>query len=262
MALLDSQYLHRELNTAVIGQRLEIIEELDSTNNHLLALSEDPAAHGAVVIAERQTAGRGRLSRAWHSPKGASLMLSVLLRLHEDEPAARTMLLWTALAVRQAVADVNGVHADIKWPNDLVVQGRKLCGILIESRAVSGGSRAYVIGIGLNCLQHANHFPPELRTRATSLELECTEAVDRAAVARGVIIGLDHWHEQARRRAPEWIRDAWLGCALSLGDRLHLRQGGEEYTGRVVELDPQASIVLELEGGGRRLFDPHTTSVG
>ncbi len=261
MSLLSAEDLQQDLTVQTIGQTLEIHEEIDSTNDYLLAAANYPGVHGRVVIAERQTAGRGRLRRSWHSPKGASLMLSTIVRCAPDACEARTILLWSALAVRHAIASVCQIDTRIKWPNDLVVADRKLCGILIESRSVGKDERVFVVGIGLNCLQHASHFPPELSNRATSLDLESDVAIDRGAVARGVIEQLDHWYHLASTHTAEFVRDAWMACALSLGHRLHLQSAGRRYSGRVVELDPQAGILVELEQGGRRLFDPHTTSV-
>lgn len=258
--LLDLQELRRELSARVLGRRLEIHEELRSTNGRALQCTDEPDAHGLVVLAEWQASGRGRLARSWHSPKGASVLLSVLLRLDPHCSSARCILLWSALAACDAIEQASGVRPLIKWPNDLVVSGLKLAGILIESKPV-GLQRAFVIGIGVNCLQHAGHFPPEIRGIATSLDMESPSAVDRLAVTRAMIASLDEWLERSARMTAEQIKRAWLERAVPLGTRLHLDSGGRRFSGRIIELDPEAGILMELEHGGRRLFDPYTTSV-
>lgn len=235
-------------------------DELPSTNSYTLERASSADDDGLVVFAERQSAGRGRFTRDWHSPRGASVLLSCLIRLSDTAPAARRIVLWSALAVRQAIWDCCALDTDIKWPNDLVVSGRKLSGILIESRPVGGGQRAYVIGVGVNCLQHESHFPEGLRAQATSLDLACPQPVDRQAVARALIHELDAWMHRAMSMDGHTLRDHWLEHAVPLGHRLRLVSQDRTFVGRLIELDPDAGILVELEEGGRRLFDPHTTS--
>ncbi|MCG3137338.1 MAG: Bifunctional ligase/repressor BirA [Phycisphaerae bacterium] len=246
---------------ALIGRQVEVHDELDSTNSRGLALADDSRYHGLVVFAEKQSAGRGRLQRPWQSPKGASLLCTVVLQLDPQSRVAEGLWLWSALAVQQAVRTACALNSEIKWPNDLLCRGRKLCGILIESRSLVDGRRGYAVGIGLNCLQQEAHFPPELRSRATSLELECHQPIDRLQVAQKLLEALEMWRQQADLLDGEELKSCWLEHAQPLGRRLTLLSEGVNYSGSLIDLDPQAGLLVQLDNGGRRLFAPHTTTL-
>ncbi len=263
--LLNARQLQDRLNTKIIGQRLEVHEELSSTNTFALERANDAANHGLVLFAEKQTAGRGRMGRTWHAPKGAAVLCSTLLLLDPDSSSAQGILLWSALAVREALHDVCGVDTLIKWPNDLLAGGRKICGILIESKPSAAGRRAYAIGVGINCLQHADHFPPDIRGHATSLELESDQPVDRLHVARQLLMRLDAWLERTAARSGELaavdLRSEWSRHALPLGKRLRILSEGRRFSGTLIELDPEGGILIETDEGGRKLFSAYTTTI-
>ncbi len=263
--LLNARQLQDHLTTKIVGRRLEVHEELTSTNMLALERGNDAANHGLVLFAEKQTAGRGRMGRTWHAPRGAAGLCSTLLFLDPDSPAARGILLWSALAVREALHDVCGVDTIIKWPNDLVTGGRKICGILIESKPCADGRRAYAIGVGINCLQHADHFPPEIRGHATSLDLESDQPVDRLQVSRQLLVRLDAWLERSAARSGEPaavdLRSEWSRHALPLGKRLRILSEGRRFSGTLIELDPEGGILVETDEGGRKLFSAYTTTI-
>ena len=259
--LLNARQLQDDLNTKIVGRRLEVHEELSSTNTLALERVNDAANHGLVLFAEKQTAGRGRMGRTWHAPKGAAVLCSTLLFLDPDSPSARGILLWSALAVREALHDVCGVDTIIKWPNDLLANGKKICGILIESKPYADGRRAYVIGVGINCLQHVDHFPPEIRGHATSLDLESDQPVDRLQVARHVLVRLDAWFERSGAPADVDLRSEWSRHALPLGKRLRILCEGRRFSGTLIELDPEGGILVETDEGGRKLFSAYTTTI-
>ena len=170
-----------------------------------------------------------------------------------------TLTLAAGVATCDAVvAAATDIEATIRWPNDVCVRGRKLAGTLIESRSLQG-ERAYVIGVGVNCLQHAGHFDESLRGLATSLEAESRDVISRLTVARRLLIELDRW--LAERPDAQALRQAWLDRAEPLGQHIHLRQAGHDYVGVTVDVDPAAGLVVQLAGGGRRVFDPATTSL-
>ncbi len=259
--LLNARQLQDDLNTKIVGRRLEVHEELSSTNTLALERANDAANHGLVLFAEKQTAGRGRMGRTWHAPKGAAVLCSTLLFLDPDSPSGRGILLWSALAVREALHDVCSVDTIIKWPNDLLAGGRKICGILIESKPSADGRRAYAIGVGINCLQHADHFPPEIRAHATSLDLESDQPVDRVHVARQVLMYLDAWLERSGELAAVDLRSEWSRHALPLGKRLRILSEGRQFSGTLIELDLEGGILVETDEGGRKLFSAYTTTI-
>lgn len=246
-----------------VGRRIVWLEEAASTNAVALDAATEPDADGLVVLADYQTAGRGRLGRQWLSPRGASVLCSVLIVGPEDASHAYAGRLNMAAAVAacEAISDTTEVRPAIKWPNDLRVDGKKIGGILIESRPLAGESRAYVVGFGINCLQHSGHFPPELRGTAGSLEMATSHPVDRLAVARALIQRLD------QRLGPgDWERSPtlhpdWLGLAETIGQRITLRTQGAEYSGRTLAVDPVGGLTVQLDGGRPMWFDPLLTSV-
>lgn len=257
-ATLQEASIVEGLRLGRVGRQVEVHGTLDSTNRLAWRRLAKGGVDGLVVLAEHQSAGRGRFGRRWECPRGAGVLMS--LALHE--PAGRlngnTLALLSAAAAVDAIERATAVSAEIKWPNDLVVQGRKLAGILIESRPGSGW---FVVGIGINCLQHRRHFPAEWQDSATSLELETDQPVDRTPVVRHLLVELDRWLTDPGRWQADVLRAEWLRRALPLGGRIHLRQAGQEFVGQVLDVDPSAGLVVQLEGGGRRWFDAANTSV-
>ena len=264
--------------TGSSGRKIEVVDSAPSTNDLAWARAQEPDADGLVIFAEHQSAGRGRLGRAWESPRGAGLLCSVLLiEQPASEPTGHTGVgprlgLLAAVACCDAIRDAAGVGVEIKWPNDLLVRGRKLGGILVESRAVAppddfaagaGGlvRTAHVVGIGINCLQHRAHFPEPLRERATSLDLEAAGPIDRSTLARALLRHLDHWYADIQAHDDAEVKRAWLQRAAPLGQRVKLLHRGRRYEGHVVDLDPTAALVVQLDEGGRQVFDAATTTI-
>jgi len=248
---------------ARLGGRVDVLDSVGSTNEAALAAARDGVPDGYVVFAEHQTAGRGRLGRTWCSPRGASVMVTVLLVEGRGRPVpeAHQLGLIAAIATTEAIAEATGVTALIDWPNDVVIGDRKVAGILVESRSVEGRGRAFAIGIGINCLQHQRHFPAELQSRATSLDLESSVAVNRGVVAGALLERLDGWLADSLKWRPADVRAAFLNHSSPLGRRIRLRFEGQVFEGQVVDLDPSSDLVVQLDTGGRRLFPAATTSV-
>ena len=260
------------------GPGVQAVSSTASTNDLAWERLGTDGADGLVILAEHQTVGRGRLGRTWESPRGASLLGSVLLVEPAVPAEGRQVVpgsqlgLIAAVACADAIAETTGARVGLKWPNDLMAQGRKLGGILVESRVVAAKAErgqpapaapgvAYVVGIGINCLQHRGHFPPELRDRATSLDLVSPGPVDRNALARAVLVQLDRWFADLSALSGVVVRRAWLERSAPLGERIRLQYDGRRYSGHVIDLDPTASLVVQLDEGGRRLFEADRTSV-
>ena len=245
--------------TKRVGRRIVTLAECTSTND--LALAElDRTRDGDVFLAEYQTAGRGRLGNRWEAPRAGSILLSV--RLVEQYSTARwaRLSLAAGIAVHDAVRRAAGVLATLKWPNDVLVGAKKLAGILIEAKPHQGDTHLAAVGIGINCLQHRGHFPPELRDRATSLDLESDQPVDRREVVRCLIAALDRWLDPQALAEPQRLKDEWCRRSRLIGSRLRLRESNKIYSGIVVDLDPDAGILVALDEGAQRLFCPLTTA--
>ena len=256
--------LHGALRVGRVGRQIIYRPTTTSTIDEAWQLFESAPAvevDGAVVLADYQTAGRGRLGRTWHTPRGAGLLLSLLLVDEDGDLEGGALALLLAVAVCDAVTPTLDVPPRIKWPNDVLVDGRKLAGILIESRLHANGVRGYVVGIGINCLQQEGHFPPELAKSATSLELQSARPVDRTDVVVRLLTELERRLTEQQADGGEGLRQAWRERAEPPGHRIALRQRGKDYTGVVLDVDPSAGLVVQVDGGGVRLFDAAETTV-
>jgi len=256
---LDTEGIRRSLTPRWVGRRIDYLPDCDSTNAEAIRrLAVEPkACDGLVLIAEHQTAGRGRLGRSWHAPRGASLLMTAVIA--GEAAAASRVVLAAGIAIREAVHETCGVDAELAWPNDVYVRGRKLAGVLVEAARPVGGAAMLAIGVGVNCLQHARHFPAEIRERATSLEIESHAAVSREAVAIGLLRRLDELIPPAMWVADEALALRWREHSADIGRRAELIHAGRKYSGTVVDIDPSHGIWLQLDGGGRMRFDPLTT---
>lgn len=228
------------LNTQVVGRRFRVFDVLDSTNTY--ALEEGRA--GDVIVADRQTAGRGRQGRTWYSAPGLGLWFTVVF----EGPPEQELVYAAALAVRDAAAEQAALR--LKWPNDLLLNGKKVCGILIEHR---DGRTA--LGIGVNVHHRPEDFPEELRAKASSLAHETQQPWDRGELLRGILQGLD---KRVMLVGSGGGEDLWREWASACGlEGRRIATGGQE--GRVVEIDRSGAIVLETPTGLQRVHSGDIT---
>jgi BirA family biotin operon repressor/biotin-[acetyl-CoA-carboxylase] ligase len=244
-------------DTERIGRRVLVFDEVDSTNTRGLALAATEAETDALVlIADRQTAGRGQYGRVWQSPPGSSLLMSVVLRPPAELRRPVILTAWAAVSVAEAVLALAGAQARIKWPNDLLVRGKKVCGILIEQTGTTAGGVTTVAGIGLNLTQTTDEFARANLPDATSLDIVSGGCIDARAAAGVVIRKLDL--EYARLLAGERVavEADWKWRVGLLGRHVVLEHpGGAETTGRLRDM---AFDGLEIEGadGSVRVVAP------
>jgi BirA family biotin operon repressor/biotin-[acetyl-CoA-carboxylase] ligase len=215
---------------------------VDSTQTIAFALAERGAADRTVVVADSQRAGRGRHGRPWHDEPGASLLCSILIRPRLPRPQWPLLSLVAGVAVARALRRETGIDARLKWPNDVVVDGRKLAGILLESRFTA--APAVVIGIGINVGQR--EFPLELAASATSVRLVAGRSVDREAILAAVLEELDAWRDRLEQEGFAPVREAWKAMSATLGGAVR----ADGVTGRAVDLDADGALVID-DGGQR-----------
>jgi BirA family transcriptional regulator, biotin operon repressor / biotin---[acetyl-CoA-carboxylase] ligase len=237
------------LNTHDLGRTLHAHEELASTSDLAKELAEAGAEHGEVVIAETQTAGRGRRGRAWSSPPRKNLYFSVVLRPELPPARAAELTLVASLAICDALRQA-GVDAGIKWPNDLLVGGRKIAGILTELAAEPDRVHWVVLGVGVNVNAAPEDFPPELRDEATSLLIERGEPAPRALFAAACLTALEDWLDVHEERGFEAIRQAWRERSVTLGREVVVRTDGREIAGVAEDLDADGALLVRTAAGG------------
>lgn len=237
-----------------------VLPEIDSTNAYLLR-GHVTLPDGAVVAAEYQSAGRGRQNRRWMAPRGSSLLMSVLLHERRHSLICTHITQIAAIATCDAIRKVTGLAAAVRWPNDLVIRARKVGGVLAEVRERGSAGSSVVIGIGVNCWQQRAHFPPELREKATSLEIECAQAVDRSAVGAALLRCLDQRLARAAASSgPAELAAEWQSRCADVGLRVTLLADARRYQGTIVEIAPDGDLIVELDHGGRRHFGAATTT--
>ena len=252
------------LVTRRIGAAIHLFQEVDSTNDEAAALAGRGEAEGAIIIAETQRRGRGRMGRWWQSPRGLGLYLSVILRPTIPPHGAPVLTLMGAVVGAEAIERTTGLIASLKWPNDLIVRGRKVGGILGEM-AVEEGSRLLhvILGIGINVNQTETDFEGELRQTASSLQVEAGRPVDRTAIARSFCESLDGWYERFLCDGPLPILEHARRRCLTLGRQVTARSGDQEISGLAVELDDDGRLVIrDASGGVHRLLAGDVTLTG
>jgi BirA family biotin operon repressor/biotin-[acetyl-CoA-carboxylase] ligase len=215
-------------------------DSLPSTNTELARMASEGAAEGLAIVAEEQTAGRGRLQRAWSSPKGAGLYFSVLLRPEIPVDQWPLITFMAALAVGDALREAAGVQTDIKWPNDLLSGERKICGILAETIDTPGG-RAVIIGIGINLRPDA--FPGGASVlEATGLQ------PDREAILAALLSALVRWYSLLGER--EKIVAAWSSrSSYAFGKLVEVKNGDEVWQGTTCGVEPDGALRLRTSNG-------------
>jgi BirA family biotin operon repressor/biotin-[acetyl-CoA-carboxylase] ligase len=243
-AMLDGVRLAREII---------VFEKTDSTNDLAARMGRDGAAEGAVVFAETQTTGRGRLGRRWESDSHKGLWFSLLLRPRFSTPHWTRIATWAAVGIAEAIEGETGRRAQIKWPNDIYIGGKKVTGILIESQIDESGKGFAVLGIGVNVNQPA--FPPEL-SLAASLRMMAGREFDRQQIAAAILRRLDRLHPQMEHDFERIVAAAESRSFLN-GKWITASDGATRIEGRVLRLDPQGALVLQLPEGRE-----HTLSSG
>jgi BirA family biotin operon repressor/biotin-[acetyl-CoA-carboxylase] ligase len=231
---------------------------VDSTQSVAFALAERGAADRTVVVADQQLAGRGRRGRTWSAPAGTSLLASILVRPRLPQPLLATLSLTTAVAAAEALRRVTGVTARLKWPNDLLASGRKIAGILLESRmtgrAAAGGSTpngsgiVTIVGVGINLGQR--EFPPDLADGATSVALETGRAPSREAVLTALLEEFDVWRARLEEQGFEPVRDGWRRLSDTLGRRVTV----DDVSGIAVDLDVDGALLVDVGGSVKRVL--------
>jgi BirA family biotin operon repressor/biotin-[acetyl-CoA-carboxylase] ligase len=229
--------------------RVEVVEETTSTNADVAERFREGAPEGLVVAAEHQTAGRGRLGREWVSPARSSLIVSWLLVPGDEVPAERWpwLPLLTGLAAAGAVRRVTGVQVDLKWPNDLLAEGQKLGGILLE-RVEQDGEAAAVVGIGINCAQSGDELPVP---QATSLAIVTGGPVDRSVLLTVLLEEFAGLYDEWRSGAD--IRKAYLELCRTPGQQVRVAVPGGEVVGEAVDVDESGRLVVLTDSGEEHL---------
>lgn len=247
---LDESVITAALCTRLLGRRLVCAPVTGSTNDDAAALARRGEPEGTVVVADAQTAGRGRLGRGWVSVRGLNLYMSVLLRPAVPPGAAPQLSLVAGVAVARAI-EAEGVETRIKWPNDVLLGGRKVCGILTELEAEADRVEFVIVGIGVNLNSRPEHFPPELRDIATSVGLAAGRPVERARFAARLLGELEHCYDRYIEAGFGALAGEWNGRSALTGRRVTVAGAARDaVSGSCAGIDGDGALLL-VEGATR-----------
>lgn len=233
----------------IIGRDIRVFEETNSTNDIAEKLARDGVKEGVVVFAESQTRGRGRLGRKWISPPRKGLWFSVLLRPDLRPQAATQLTVVAATALLRAIREQTGLIPEIKWPNDILIGGRKVAGVLTELSAELDHVKHLILGIGVDVNLTASEFPAELRKLATSLKIEAGHHIQRANLAAAILRELDRDYERIRDHRFQEIADEWEQHCATLGRRVSIQIGERVLQGHAEALDEDGALLLRTQHG-------------
>jgi len=248
-ALLADDLLARLGKTRIIGRDIHVFEQTTSTNDVIEKLARDGVREGVVVFAESQTRGRGRLGRKWISPARKGLWFSILLRPNLRPPETTQLTAASATALRRAIVSETRLPVEIKWPNDILIGGKKTAGILTEMSAELDRVRHVILGIGIDVNQDASEFPADLRKIATSLKIESGEAISRAALAVAILHELDEIYSRVCAGKFSEISSEWVEHCGTIGKDVTVQIGDRKIRGRAESLDDEGALVLRTEHG-------------
>ncbi|HWO41949.1 MAG TPA: biotin--[acetyl-CoA-carboxylase] ligase [Candidatus Eisenbacteria bacterium] len=252
---LDIPRVRQGLASRRLGRKIHYFPLIDSTNSCARRLAEDGAADGDVVIAESQSHGRGRLGRAWISPPSLNLYLSAVLRPALPASAAPQLTLMAAVALADTVALFCDTEPSIKWPNDVLLEGKKIAGVLAESSCAAERIEFVILGIGVNLNYPAELMPEAIRDRATSLMIVRGQPVEREAFLRRLIQDLDRCYGELEEKGFGAIAQRWDARFNLKGKKIRVAMEDETLVGTAVGIDPEgALVVLDSGGASRRVF--------
>jgi BirA family transcriptional regulator, biotin operon repressor / biotin---[acetyl-CoA-carboxylase] ligase len=247
--VLHPEKIQAALKTEHFGRVIHYEEQLDSTQPVAHKLAQEGAADGTVVICETQTLGRGRLLRPWHSEKGKGIWMSVILRPDVPTHKAPQFTLVAAVAVTRAIRDIAGIAPEIKWPNDLLINGLKCTGILTEMQADPDGVNALIMGIGINVNHEQADFSDDIQSIATSLKLAAGHSIDRAELVAHILYYLEMYSAKYVDEGFKDIKREWELYSCTLGNRVRATTTRDVFVGEATELTDDGVLKIRLDNG-------------
>ena len=251
------------LKTKVVGSEVRSCEQATSTMDIAKTLTGRDFKNGMVVFSELQTRGRGRSINAWHCPQYKGLLFTILLK--HKMPSDQLCLLIGAVtvAITEAIRETLQLPAEIKWPNDILVAGKKVGGVLVDIEKISKTETVFLIGVGINVNLSEEELPQQVRLPATSLSLEKKELINRTMLARALLQYIDKWYLVLRDSHFRYITECWKEFCITVGEKVTIADGSKEYVGKVIDISHNGGLMLRLENGEIKIFrGEHATIKG
>ena len=242
--MLDSEDLKQKLAGKFIGRRLYYYEEIGSTNDEAFRLGAAGASEGTALIAESQSAGKGRMQRVWHSPPGANIYTSIILRPAFEPPRAPQISIAAGVAVAETLNQYCPGRVWLKWPNDAQIDGKKVCGILAQMKIRASAIDFVVLGIGINVNLAYDQFPQEIRSIATSVALEAGREISRLELIIRLYENLTKWYKQLLRDGFDPVKEKWLSLSPMIGQSVSVMFREDVVSGKAVGLAEDGALML------------------
>lgn len=238
------------LNTEFIGTNIDFLEQVDSTNLYAKRIAEEGFRDGTVIIADEQVKGKGRLGRTWTSPKGKGIWMTIMLKPNINPAQAAKVTLLTACAVNNAIFQCCGINSKIKWPNDIVCNGKKLCGILTEMNAELDEIHYLIVGIGINVNLDKEEFSEELHSTATSIKIEKGITVSRKELVKSVLNNFEVYYKAFLQTGSisQFISEYKEKSAV-IGKDVNIISSASKFKGKVLDISEEGQLLVELEDG-------------
>jgi BirA family transcriptional regulator, biotin operon repressor / biotin---[acetyl-CoA-carboxylase] ligase len=239
------------LKSRVMGKEIHSFKSIGSTNEVAKRLAESGAAEGTLVIAERQIRGRGRLGRTWHSPSGQGLYFSLILRPKLSFERMPALSMVAALSVCRAIEHQTQLNAQIKWPNDCLLNGKKVAGILVEISAELDMVSYAILGIGINVNNQPRDFPSSLKSKAISLEMASSQTIDRAGLLRYFLADFERSYHNFHRYGLRFLGPELVKRSVVLGKKITINIGNKKISGTATGFDQNGALRFRDKNGVR-----------
>jgi len=234
---------------SLLGKEIHFYRELTSTNSIARQMAISGAPEGTIVMSRSQSAGRGRMQRQWYCPPGKGLLLSMVLRPEINVQFIPQLTLLTAVVVAETIKIVTGCAAGIKWPNDIFINDKKVCGILAETSFSRANVEYVIIGLGINVNLGTNHLPSDCQETSTSLSLELGQRVSRIKLLKQFIISWDEHIQGFVKAGHPYLRSKWIENNVTLGKRVSVNKGNYCIHGLAVDVSEKGGLIVRLSDG-------------
>lgn len=245
---LDKSKIQENLDSKIIGKHILVYDAVSSTNSVLRKMAKEGESQGTVVVAQIQETGHGRLNRTWFSPKGG-LWLSIVLRPKIAPSEAAKITLMAAVAIAKTLRKTGNLNARIKWPNDVLVGGKKICGILTEMRTRETEIEYMILGIGINANFELSEFPEEIKEHATTVIHEIKSTIDLENLLTDLLLNLDFFYQQLISGSSKDILNEWKELSDTLGRNVIIKTQKESLEGKALDLAEDGALVIKTASG-------------
>jgi len=245
------QKIKEKLQTKIIGKTIHYFSEVTSTNDLAKEMASIGTKEGTVIIAETQTRGKGRLGREWASPKGG-IWLSTILRPKLSAKNVPKLTLMTSLAVAKTISQLLNLKTEVKWPNDVLINAKKVCGILTEANTKGDVTNFVVVGIGINANIEPHSLPKEVRENATSLKHELKREINREQFLRVLLEKMEHYYAMLTEGKFNPILEEWKSLCSVLGSYVEVTSLEEKIEGWAIDVDENGALIIKLQDGTQR----------